>query len=215
MWPCMAMPHRPMTAASPSSPSPSDPSPNKPPRTPPPDGGDLWQATAKIGQQVTDAAGTDGYEHAVKGLQRGLNILNASNPLPERSPAYGPYTKLAPVEEDGQYGPQTDFALKHATARLGPAKVQDGLALGRFNTFARQAQSRGNADGLEAATNGAFGPLFRASGDDKSPKVEGGVLQETLNTIGPQHHDDWENLKVDNWVGPKTRTAFGRGLGLV
>ncbi|MCA1909847.1 MAG: hypothetical protein LDL39_15960 [Magnetospirillum sp.] len=149
-----------------------------------PDGGDLWQATAKIGQQVADAAGTDGYDNAVKGLQRGLNILNASNPLPGRSPAYGPYTKLGPVEEDGKYGPQTDFALKHATARLGPAKVQDGLALGRFNTFARQAQSSGNADGLEAATHGAFGPLFRDNSDDKSPKVEGGVLQETLNAMG-------------------------------
>lgn len=177
-----------------------------------PDGGDLWQATAKIGQQVADTAGTDGYDNAVKGLQRGLNILNASNPLPERSHAYGPYTKLGPVEEDGKYGPQTDFALKHATARLGPAKVQDGLALGRFNTFARQAQSSGNADGLEAATHGAFGPLFRDNSDDKSPKVEGGVLQETLNAMGSQQHDDWENLKVDNWVGPKTTAAFGRVL---
>jgi len=146
-----------------------------------------------------------------KGLQRGLNILNQANPLPGRSPAYGPYTKLGPVDEDGKYGPQTDFALKHATARLGPAKVQDGLALGRFNTFARQAQGSGNAEGLEAATHGAFGPLFRDK-DDKSPKVEGGVLQETLNTIGPEHHDDWESLKVDDWIGPKTRTAFGRVL---
>ncbi|MBF0324217.1 MAG: hypothetical protein HQL42_04020 [Alphaproteobacteria bacterium] len=37
-------------------------------------------------------------------------------------------------------------------------------------------------------------------------------MQETLNDIGPQHHDDWENLKVDNWVGPKTTAAFGRVL---
>lgn len=81
------------------------------------------------------------------------------------------------------------------------------------------------------ATHGAFGPLFRSGDDDKSPKVEGGVLQETLNAIGIQHHDDWEPLKVDNWIGPKTTaafgkvlknedadgltTAFGRGLGLL
>ncbi|MCA1908715.1 MAG: hypothetical protein LDL39_10170, partial [Magnetospirillum sp.] len=30
--------------------------------------------------------------------------------------------------------------------------------------------------------------------------------------VRSQQHDDWENLKVDNWVGPKTRTAFGRVL---
>lgn len=189
-----------------------------------PDGRDLWQATAKIGHQVADAAGTDGYEHAVKGLQRGLNILNQAHPLPERSPAYGPYTKLGPVIEDGQYGPQTDFALKHATARLGPAKVQDGLALGRFNTFARNVQRNGNPEGLEDKTHSLFGPLFRGAADGKAPKVEGGVLQETLNGFG-------QDLKVDNWIGPKTTQAFstvlrendaddvtrafGRGLGFL
>lgn len=189
-----------------------------------PDGRDLWQATAKIGHQVADAAGTDGYEHAVKGLQRGLNILNQAHPLPERSPAYGPYTKLGPVIEDGQYGPQTDFALKHATARLGPAKVQDGLALGRFNTFARTVQRNGNPEGLENKTHSLFGPLFRGAADGKAPKVEGGVLQETLNGFG-------QDLKVDNWIGPKTTQAFstvlrendaddvtrafGRGLGFL
>lgn len=196
----------------PIEPKPIRPIPEQPSPHATPDGGDLWQATAKIGQQVADAAGSDGYDNAVKGLQRGLNILNQANPLPKRSPAYAPYTKLGPVEEDGQYGPQTDFALKHATARLGPAKVQDGLALGRFNTFVRNAQRSGNVDGLEGATHGAFGPLFRSGDDGKSPKVEGGVLQETLNTIGPEHHDDWENLKVDNWIGPKTTAAFGRVL---
>ncbi|MEW5726572.1 MAG: hypothetical protein AB1918_01985, partial [Pseudomonadota bacterium] len=107
---------------------------------------------------------------------------------------------------------------------------EEAFALGRFNTFARNAQRNGSADGLEARTHAIFGPLFR-SPDAKAPKVEGGVLQETLNTIGPRHHDDWEPLKVDNWIGPKTTdafgrvlkaedpdevtTAFGRGLGLV
>ncbi|CAA7626541.1 hypothetical protein MTBUT4_80091 [Magnetospirillum sp. UT-4] len=196
----------------PVEPKPIRPIPEQPSPHTTPDGGDLWLATARIGQQVAEAAGTDGYSNAVKGLQRGLNILNQANPLPARSPAYGPYTKLGPVTEDGQYGPQTDFALKYATARQGPAKVQDGLALGRFNTFARNAQTSGNADGLEAATHGAFGPLFRSGVDTGSPKVEGGVLQETLNVLGPRHHDDWEALKVDNWVGPKTTAAFGRVL---
>ncbi|KAF0225856.1 MAG: hypothetical protein FD176_11 [Rhodospirillaceae bacterium] len=121
--------------------------------------------------------------------------------------------------------------MKHATARLGPAKVEEGLALGRFNTFARDAQKNGNPDGLEDKTHAVFGPLFRGSGDDKSPKVEGGVLQETLNDIGGRNRDDWAPLKVDNWIGPKTTQAFrsvlenedadsltrsfGRGLGLL
>lgn len=174
-----------------------------------PDGQDLWEATGKLGQQVAVAAGSDGYENAVKGLQRGLNMLNPSSPLPKRSPAYGPYTPLGQVEEDGSYGPQTDFALKHATARLGPDKVAEGFALGRFNTFARNAQRAGNAEGLEAATHGAFGPLFRDPTDTQAPKVEGGVLQKTLNRIGGEANDDWKALKVDNWIGPKTTEAFG------
>ncbi|OAN48941.1 hypothetical protein [Magnetospirillum moscoviense] len=191
----------------PIRPIPEQPSPHTTPN-----GEDLWQATARIGSKVADAAGSDGYANAVTGLQRGLNMLNASNPLPKRSPAYGPYTGLGPVDEDGKYGPQTDFALKHATARLGPAKVEDGLALGRFNTFARNAQKNGNPDGLEDKTHSIFGPLFRGSGDDKTPKVEGGVLQETLNDLGSRKRDDWEPLKVDNWIGPKTTQAFGSVL---
>ncbi|MBF0327294.1 MAG: hypothetical protein HQL42_19840 [Alphaproteobacteria bacterium] len=196
----------------PIEPTPIRPIPEQPSPHVTPQGGDLWQATAKIGQQVADAAGTDGYAQAVTGLQRGLNMLNQANPLPKRSPAYAPYTGLGPVDEDGKYGPQTDFALKHATARLGSAKVEEGLALGRFNTFARDAQRNGNPDGLEDKTHSIFGPLFRGSGDDKSPKVEGGVLQETLNDLGSRKRDDWEPLKVDNWIGPKTTQAFGTVL---
>ncbi|CAA7623034.1 hypothetical protein [Magnetospirillum sp. UT-4] len=196
----------------PIEPTPIRPIPEQPSPHTTPNGEDLWQATARIGSKVAAVAGSDGYANAVTGLQRGLNMLNASNPLPKRSPAYGPYTGLGPVDEDGQYGPQTDFALKHATARLGPAKVEEGLALGRFNTFARDAQRNGNPDGLEDKTHSIFGPLFRGSGDDTSPKVEGGVLQETLNDFGSRNRDDWEPLKVDNWIGPKTTQAFGTVL---
>lgn len=196
----------------PLAPQPIRPIPERPSPHVTPQGGDLWQATARIGQQLADAAGADGYANAVTGLQRGLNMLNQANPLPKRSPAYGPYTTLAPVTEDGKYGPQTDFALKHATARLGPGKVEEGLALGRFNTFARDARRNGNPDGLEAKTHSLFGPLFRGAGDDTSPKVEAGVLQETLNDLGRRKRDDWTPLKVDNRIGPKTTQAFGAVL---
>ena len=98
------------------------------------------------------------------------------------------------------------------------------LALGRFNAFARNAQKTGNAEGLEDRTHAIFGSLFRSSAEAKEPRIEAGVLQETLNGFG---HD----LKVDNWIGPKTSgafratlqdedadhltQAFGRGLGLL
>lgn len=208
----------------PIEPIPIRPIPKQPSPHTTPQGEDLWQATARIGQKVADAAGNDGYAQAVMGLQRGLNMLGEANPLPKRSAAYGPYTKLGPVDEDGQYGPQTDFALKHAAARLGPNKVDEAFALGRFNTFARNAQRNGNPEGLEDKTHSIFGPLFRGAADGTAPKVEGGVLQETLNGFG-------QGLKVDNWVGPKTTEAFnmvlrendsdevtrafGRGLGFL
>lgn len=189
----------------PIEPTPIRPIPEQPAPHTTPQGEDLWQATSRIGQKVADAAGSDGYADAVTGLQRGLNTLNEANPLPKRSPAYGPYTKLGPVDEDGKYGPQTDFALKHATARLGPNKVDEVFALGRFNTFARNAQRNGNPEGLEDKTHSIFAPLFRDPAEGKAPKVEGGVLQETLNGFG-------QDLKVDNWIGPKTTEAFNTVL---
>jgi len=208
----------------PIEPTPIRPIPKQPSPHTTPQGEDLWQATARIGQKVAAVAGKDGIADAVTGLQRGLNMLGEANPLPARSPAYAPYTKLGPVDEDGQYGPQTDFALKQATARLGSAKVDEAFALGRFNTFARNAQRNGNSEGLEDKTHSIIGPLFRDPADNTAPKVEGGVLQETLNGFG-------QGLKVDNWIGPKTTEAFssalrendadeltrafGRGLGLL
>lgn len=186
----------------PVEPTPTRPIPEQVSPHTTPQGEDLWQATGRMGQKVADAAGADNLDDAVKGLQRGLNILNEANPLLRRSEAYGPYTTLEPVAEDGKYGPQTDFAMKHATARLGVPKVEEAFALGRFNAFARNAQQTGNADGLEDKSHAIFGSLFRAPADAAAPKVEGGVLQETLNDHGA-------DLKVDNWIGPKTTQAFG------
>ncbi|MEW5729396.1 MAG: hypothetical protein AB1918_16330, partial [Pseudomonadota bacterium] len=159
-----------------------------PPRTP--QGEDLYQASGRIGQKVAEAAGLEGVDDAVKGLQRGLNMLG-QQPMPKRSEAWGPYTKQAPLLEDGKYGPKTDFALKNAVGRFGAPKVENALALGRFNTFARNAQRTGNVDGLEKQTHAVFGQLFRNPTDTKAPKVEA-------------------SLKVDNWIGPKTTAAFGQ-----
>lgn len=58
----------------------------------------------------------------------------------------------------------------------------------------------------------AFGALFRDPADSKAPKLEGEVLQEPLNDLGSRSHDDWDPLKVDNWIGPKTTDALGKML---
>lgn len=136
------------------------------------DGNDLWQASARMGSKVAAASDIDGYGGAVKGLQRGLNMLSDANPEIRRSPAWGDYTKQEKVAEDGQYGPQTDFGMKQALARHGEDKVDGALALGRFNVFARQAGQDGNADGLESKTASLFGDQAGRS------------LQKTLNQMG-------------------------------
>ncbi|WP_161539558.1 hypothetical protein [Paramagnetospirillum kuznetsovii] len=104
-----------------------------------PQGEDLWQASARMGDKIAKAAESDGYGTAVKGLQRGLNLFNDANPLPERSSAWGDYTKQPPLAEDGDYGPKTDFALKAALTRHGTEDVDKALSLGRFNIFTREA----------------------------------------------------------------------------
>lgn len=168
-----------------------------------PDGQDLWQASASMGKTLANAAQTDGYSDAVKGLQNGLNMLNAANPPPERSSAWGDYTPQDKLAEDGDYGPKTDFALKSALADHGGDAVDNALSLGRFNTFARQAQASGNADGLDDKTTSLFG------------EDAGRSLQRSLNKTGNDAVDGWEPLKEDNWIGPKTADAFSAAMDAV
>ncbi|WP_170958973.1 hypothetical protein [Magnetospirillum sp. 15-1] len=168
-----------------------------------PDGQDLWQASADMGKTLATAAQTDGYGNAVKGLQNGLNMLNDANPPPERSPAWGYYTPQDKLAEDGDYGPNTDFALKSALSQHGADKVDNVLSLGRFNTFARDAAASGNSDGLDDKTTSLFG-------DDA-----GRSLQRSLNKTGGDVVDGWEPLKEDNWIGPKTTDAFNSVMDTV
>lgn len=165
------------------------------------DGNDLWQASARMGSKVALASDADGYDGAVKGLQRGLNMLNDANPEIRRSKAWGDYTKQEKIAEDGLYGPQTDFGMKQALSRHGEDKVDGALALGRFNVFARQAGQDGNADGLEAKTASLFG--------DQA----GRPLQKTLNRMEEDTQNNWQPLVEDNWIGPKTAQAFAGLMG--
>jgi hypothetical protein len=188
---------------------PVEPSPIKPlnivamPHTTP-QGEDLWKASARIGDKIGTIAETDGYDASVKAMQRGINMLNDSTGQPERSPAWGDYTPQEALKVDGDYGPKTDFALKDTLARHGETKADDALALGRFGNFADQVKQSGKADGLDQAAKDIFGPLY---GGSEAPN---GVLQETLNKVGGTSIDNWQDLKVDDWIGPKTTDAFAQ-----
>jgi hypothetical protein len=174
-----------------------------------PDGGDLGQGMDRVAGHVEAASQADGFPLAVKGLQRGLNMLaGVDRPPPPGSDIRHPLPE--PITVDGEYGPETDYALKSAMAAHGPTAVEDALALGRWNSFARQAQADGDPSGLADSTHGAFGPLFRPQG--QGPRPEGEELQRMLNDYGPRHFDDWETLTPDGWIGPKTTEAFGRML---
>lgn len=112
--------------------------------------------------------------------------------------------------------------LDHPTVAV---KADDALALGRFGNFADGVKQSGKADGLDQAAKDIFGPLY---GGSEAPN---GVLQETLNKVGGNSMDGWQDLKVDDWIGPKTTDAFaqvmdntdpedftrsfGQGLGLL
>ncbi|MBI3446603.1 MAG: hypothetical protein HY055_14895 [Magnetospirillum sp.] len=190
---------------------PLEPSPIKPlnivamPHTTP-QGEDLWKASSRMGDKLGTIAETDGYGAGVKAMQRGINMVNEAAGQPERSLAWGDYTPQEALKVDGEYGPKTDFALKDTLARHGMPKA-------------------GKADGLDQGTRDIFGPLY---GGSDAPN---GVLQETLNKVGGNSIEGWQDLKVDDWIGPKTTDAFaqvmdqgdpedftrgfGQGLGLL
>jgi len=153
-------------------------------------GESLTDALDRVAGHLRTAAETDGPKEAVAALQRGLNLL-------------GP---AAPIDEDGRFGPQTRFTLHHAVAMRGSSQVQNGLALGRFDRFARSTRASGDAGGLRDVVHGVFGPLYR-QGED-GPRPEGTVLQETLNHLGRASGPGWTDLAIDGEIGPKTTGAF-------
>lgn len=82
----------------------------------------------------------------MESLQRGLNLL-AYGPQIDKQADKKPL--FHPLQEDGQYGPQTDFAVKSTLARKGQIATEDLFALGRFNRFARQAKRDRNGDDID------------------------------------------------------------------
>ncbi|MCF3628169.1 hypothetical protein RJ527_08840 [Thalassospiraceae bacterium LMO-SO8] len=183
------------------------------------DGMDLTRAVGRLAERVADVAETQGSRDAVRFLQRGLTILNqaataAQGAGADRAPAPGPM--FQDLKDDGDPGPKTRAALRTAAARLGSAKIEEALALGRFEAALRGLAGGASPDGLRAATSASFAELFRdpAAGDPQTPTEEGESLQMSVNDLGkvllgPR---GFTALREDGIIGPKTEAALMRVL---
>lgn len=184
------------------------------------DGRPLEAALKRIGRKVIRNAETDGFASAVRGLQGGLNILDEvwtppivpeERPQPRRP---GVFTIVPRLKEDGVFGPKTRMGLKRAVIALGAPKVEEGIALGRLDQFARDGRKEGFGR-LGEVTEGSFGPLFRDPrkvSPRPTERAEAVTLQETLNDLGKTRfaRERFPPLKLDGAIGPKTIDAFGR-----
>src|SRR3546814_11494125 len=94
------------------------------------------------------------------------------------------------LKVDGVFGPKTKDALRRAVAGFGRANVENGMALARFDKFARQAQARDSADGLRDEAHAAFAPLFGGGlsphAGSRSKQPWGLALQDTVNDLGTE-----------------------------
>ena len=190
-----------------------EPQPIRPiPQTPTPvstaDGEPLGKGLRRIGRMVVRDARDDGLASVIKHLQGGLNILGEA-----KAPKDGAAI-LPKLKEDGVFGPKSRSGLKRAVASLGTPKVEEGLALGRFNAFARDGRKEGFGR-LKEVTEGSFGLLFRNPAKTTrrpSKRLEAVTLQEALNDLGAAHfgRDTFKPLGLDGDIGPKTTDAFSQ-----
>ena len=182
---------------------------------------DLSRAVGRLAERVADVAETQGTRDAIRFLQRGLTLLNqalteagAGGSSPGRVPSAGPM--FQDLADDGNPGPKTRAALRTAAARLGSAKVEEALALGRFEAALRSLAGGASANGLREATSASVAELFRdpAAIDLQGPTEEGESLQMTVNDLGkvllgPR---GFTGLREDGIIGPKTEAALMRVL---
>ncbi|MEQ9683463.1 MAG: hypothetical protein RLO49_12200 [Rhodospirillales bacterium] len=185
------------------------------------DGVDLSRAVGRLAERVADVAETQGSRDAVRFLQRGLTILNQAvteagdgGGFQDHVPSRGPM--FQDLADDGDPGPKTRAALRTSAARLGSAKIEEALALGRFEAALRGLTGGAPVDGLREATSASFGELFRdpATSDPQTPTEEGESLQMTVNDLGkvllgPR---GFTVLREDGIIGPKTEAALRRVL---
>jgi peptidoglycan hydrolase-like protein with peptidoglycan-binding domain len=175
--------------------------PNKTPLAPvTADGHDMAKASAEVGSRVAEMAGKKTLTSAVKALQSGLNLMAKNG-------------ALAPLKQDGVFGPKTKTALRTTLTSQGKAKTEEAFGLGNINRLAQKTRKFGNAQGLERSLDKAVAPLFGAK-PARSPKPTykpwGEALQGVINDTGSKAFgaQKWEPIKEDGLVGPKTENAF-------
>ena len=185
------------------------------------DGLELSRAVSRLAERVADIAETQGSRDAVRFLQQGLTILNQARTAAGTASAQGQTpvnrTLFQDLVDDGMPGPKTRTALRRAAARLGTPKVEEGLALGRFEETLKRLSRGDLPDGIKPAAAEAFAALFRDP-DQRTHKgaatEEGESLQMTINDIGPAllGTQDFTALREDGVIGPKTEAALKRVL---
>lgn len=185
------------------------------------DGMDLSRAIGRLAERVADIAETQGSRDAVRFLQRGLTLFNQAvtesetdSGFPDHAPSRGPM--FQDLADDGDPGPKTRGALRTAAARLGSAKIEEALALGRFEAALRGLSDGAPMAGLREVTSTSFAELFRdpAAVGPHIPTEEGESLQMTVNDmgkvlLGPR---GFTALREDGIIGPKTEAALMRVL---
>lgn len=187
-------------------PAPAFPIPQEPTRVVIPDGRPLEHALERLGRHIEATSGDATVPHVVMGLQSGLNIVDMESE--ERSEPM--------LVEDGEFGPRTKGALHRTLVRLGPGRVEEALALGRFNAFARGSADSGDPGELKVTARTIFGPLFPQARAGDAHSMVAQALQDTVNDLAAERADgDDHRIAVDGDIGPETFGAFKRTVATV
>ena len=183
------------------------------------DGMELDRAVASLAKRVADVAETEGARSAVRFLQNGLSMISQAHTAsrdtaPESARDTAPL--FADLKDDGDAGPKTRGAMRTMAARLGTPKVEEALALGRFEAALRDLTQGSGETALDKTASDAFADLFR---DPKAARPiprteEGESLQMSVNDLGRAllGDQDFPLIREDGVVGPKTEAAFKRVL---
>lgn len=120
-------------------------------------------------------------DNGAKALQKGLNMLGFSPAL----------------KEDGIIGPKTVWRTKEALANNGLSAVKKNVNIGAFENMVED--NRRKEIPLDTLKNTV----------SKIGTYAGKTLQKGLNAVG-QNKENFEPLKEDNEVGPKTTSIFNQ-----
>jgi len=156
---------------------------------------------------IAEIAGKHGLSNAIRGVQAGINMLNKSSGKGE--------TIQKNLKADGLFGPKSKQAFHQSISELGRPKVENAIALGTFKDMVDDKRA-GSGSKLAETAHDSFSGLFqkpaRFDDNDKGPKPWGLAIQDTINDVGQGllGKDNFNPVKSDGWIGPKTATAFDR-----